>query len=40
MSSAEDLLRAIAAELGLARAVEILAGGRARVMAVFEGVKG
>ena len=26
-SSAEDLLRAVAAELGLGRAVEILAGG-------------
>lgn len=36
-SSAEDLLRAIAAELGLARAVEILAGERARVRAIIGG---
>jgi hypothetical protein len=36
-SSAENLLRAIAAELGLGRAVEILAGERARVMAVMAG---
>jgi hypothetical protein len=34
-SSAEDLLRAIAAELGLGRAVEILEGERARVRAVI-----
>jgi hypothetical protein len=34
-SSAEDLLKAVAAELGLGRAVEILAGERARVRAVF-----
>jgi hypothetical protein len=31
----EDLLRAIAAELGLGRAVEILAGERAKVRAVI-----
>jgi hypothetical protein len=36
-SSAEDLLRAIAAELGLGRAVEILAGERARVRAMLRG---
>ncbi len=36
-SSAEDLLRAIAAELGLGMAVEILAGERARVRAVIGG---
>jgi hypothetical protein len=36
-SSAEDLLRAVAAELGLGRAVEILEGERARVRAVLEG---
>jgi hypothetical protein len=30
-SSAENLLRAVAAELGLGRAVEILQGERARV---------
>jgi hypothetical protein len=36
-SSAEDLLRAVAAELGLGRAVEILAGERARVRAVIGG---
>jgi hypothetical protein len=35
--SAEDLLRAVAAELGLGRAVEILAGERARVRAVMGG---
>jgi len=33
----EDLLRAIAAELGLGRAVEILAGERAKVRAVIGG---
>jgi hypothetical protein len=37
LSSAEDLLRAVAAELGLGRAVEILAGQRARVRAVIGG---
>jgi hypothetical protein len=37
MSSAEDLLRAIAAEIGLGRAMEILAGERARVRAVIGG---
>jgi hypothetical protein len=36
-SSAEDLLRAIAAELGLRRAVEILTEERARVRAVIGG---
>jgi hypothetical protein len=36
-SSAEDLLRAVAAELGLGRAVEILAGERARVRALIGG---
>jgi hypothetical protein len=36
-SSAEDLLRAIAAEMGLGRAMEILAGERARVRAVIGG---
>jgi len=36
-SSAEDLLRAVAAEIGLARAVEILAGERARVRALIGG---
>jgi hypothetical protein len=36
-SSAEDLLRAVAAELGLGRAVEILQGERARVRAVLSG---
>jgi|HubBroStandDraft_2_1064218.scaffolds.fasta_scaffold81780_2 hypothetical protein len=34
-SKAEDLLKAIAAELGLGRAMEILATERARVRAVF-----
>jgi hypothetical protein len=34
-SSAEDLLRAIAAELGLGRAVEILEGARASVRAML-----
>jgi len=33
----EDLLRAVAAELGLGRAVEILAGERAKVRAVIGG---
>jgi hypothetical protein len=37
MSSAEDLLRAVAAELGLGRAVEILEGERARVRTVIGG---
>ncbi len=36
-SSAEDLLRAVAAELGLGRAVEILAEERAKVRAVIGG---
>jgi hypothetical protein len=36
-SSTEDLLRAVAAELGLGRAVEILAGERARVRALIGG---
>jgi len=36
-SSAEDLLKAIAAEIGLARAMEILAAERARVRAVIGG---
>jgi hypothetical protein len=36
-SSAEDLLRAVAAEIGLGHAVEILAGERARVKAVSRG---
>jgi hypothetical protein len=36
-SKVEDLLKAIAAELGLGRAMEILAGERARVRAVIEG---
>jgi hypothetical protein len=35
--SAEELLRAVAAELGLGRAVEILAGERAKVRAVIGG---
>jgi hypothetical protein len=35
--SAEELLRAVAAELGLGRAVEILAGERAKVRAVMGG---
>jgi hypothetical protein len=37
LSSAEDLLRAVAAEIGLGRAVEILAGGRARVRELMGG---
>jgi hypothetical protein len=36
-SSAEELLRAVAAELGLGRAVEILQGERARIRAVIGG---
>jgi hypothetical protein len=36
-SSAEDFLKAVAAEIGLARAMEILAGERARVQAVIGG---
>jgi hypothetical protein len=36
-SSAEDLLRAVAAEIGLGRAVEILVGERARVRAMIGG---
>ncbi len=34
-SSVEDLLRAVAAEIGLGRAMEILAGERARVRRVL-----
>jgi hypothetical protein len=37
ITSAEELFRAVAAELGLGRAVEILAGERARVQAVLRG---
>jgi len=36
-SSVEDLLRAVAAEIGLGRAMEILAGERARVRAMMGG---
>jgi hypothetical protein len=36
-SSAEDLLRAVAAEIGLGRAVEILEGERAKVRAAIGG---
>lgn len=36
-TSAEDLLRAVAAELGLGRAIELLQGERARVHAVMRG---
>jgi len=36
MSSAESLLKAVAAEIGLGPAIEILSGERARVMAVIE----
>jgi hypothetical protein len=36
-SSAERLLKAVAAEIGLGRAVEILSGERARVRAVIGG---
>jgi hypothetical protein len=36
-SSAEELLKAVAAELGLARAVEILAGERTRVQVLIGG---
>jgi hypothetical protein len=36
-SSAETLLRAVAVEIGLGRAIEILAGERARVRAVIGG---
>jgi hypothetical protein len=35
MSSAEDLLKAVAAEVGLGRAMVILAGERARLRAVI-----
>jgi hypothetical protein len=35
MSSAEDLLKAVAAEVGLGRAMVILAGERARLRAVL-----
>ena len=34
---AEDLLKALGAEIGLGRAMEILAGERARVRAVIGG---
>jgi hypothetical protein len=36
-SKVEELLRAVAAEIGLGRAIEILAGERARVTAVMRG---
>jgi hypothetical protein len=36
-SKAEDLLRAVAAEIGLGRAVELLEADRARVHAVLRG---
>jgi pyruvate/2-oxoglutarate dehydrogenase complex dihydrolipoamide acyltransferase (E2) component len=36
-SSAEDLLRAVAAEMGLGKAIEILAGERARVQSILKG---
>ena len=36
-SSAEDLLRALAAEIGLQRAAEILIGERARVLSILKG---
>jgi hypothetical protein len=36
-SRAEDLLRAVAAEVGLARAIDLLEGERARVHAVMRG---
>jgi hypothetical protein len=36
-STAENLLRAVAAEIGLGRAIEILAGERARVTAMIGG---
>jgi hypothetical protein len=36
-SSTETLLKAVAAEIGLGRAMEILAGERARVRAVIGG---
>jgi hypothetical protein len=36
-AKAENVLRAVAAEIGLGRAIEILAGERARVRAVIEG---
>jgi hypothetical protein len=35
--SAEDLLRAVGAEIGLTRAIEVLQGERARVHAVLRG---
>jgi hypothetical protein len=37
VSKAEDLLKAVAAEIGLGRAMEILVGERARVRAVIGG---
>jgi pyruvate/2-oxoglutarate dehydrogenase complex dihydrolipoamide acyltransferase (E2) component len=36
-SSAEDLLRAVAAEMGLGKAIELLAGERARVQSILKG---
>jgi hypothetical protein len=36
-SSVEDLLRAVAAEMGLGKAIEILAGERARVQSILKG---
>jgi hypothetical protein len=36
-SSAEDLLRAVAAEVGLGRAIELLQGERARVHSILRG---
>lgn len=36
-TSAEDLLKAVAAEIGLGRAIEVLQGERARVHAVLRG---
>jgi uncharacterized protein YggU (UPF0235/DUF167 family) len=36
-SRAEDLLKALGAEVGLAKAIEILSGERARVKAVLGG---
>jgi hypothetical protein len=35
--SAEDLLKAVAAEIGLGRAIEQLQGERARVRAILRG---
>jgi hypothetical protein len=36
-TKAEDLLRAVAAEIGLGRAIELLLGERARVSAILRG---